>query len=102
MTGIDYTHELIQKLGEYRTTTEALKLLKDAGGLSVLVTGVLRNPIPVTYAGRGDVVLAEDPDFAGDDNRRHLGICIGRHLVAPGPKGLVFIPMSMAIQAWGV
>lgn len=102
LTGVDYRHQLIETFGAYGTLAEAARRKEQTGGLEALATSILRDPIPVAFAGRGDIVLADAPDAVGDVDLRHLGVCLGTHVAAPGLKGLVFVPMSLAVKAWGV
>lgn len=74
----------------------AVAALRACGGLVAGVDAVLaRLPAPA-LAWRGDVVLAQ----AG--RRRWLAVCDGVHAWAPGPQGLVAVPLAQAVQAWAV
>lgn len=47
-------------------------------------------------AGRGDIVLAKH------NGQLQPTICVGDHLAAAGPDGLVFLPRAAGVGAWGV
>lgn len=77
----------------YDDEREALRIVKDAGGMRGLVDLPEK---PKGFAQRGDVVLAEI------DGRETFGVCIGSQYVAPGVDGLVFRPMTEVIVAFEV
>jgi hypothetical protein len=52
--------------------------------------------VPVLRAGRGDLAL-----YIGNDGPA-LAVCTGRHIAAPGDKGIVFLPVRSAVKAWRV
>lgn len=54
------------------------------------------NRIPVSSAARGDIVLSRH------NNQLQPAICIGDHLAAVGLSGLIFLPRSAGVGAWGV
>lgn len=74
----------------------ALRQLEVEGGLEAAVTSRLGEPIPIEYAQRGDVVLAE---MRG---RYVLGVCLGDVCAGPGIEQLEFYPTIRALKAWGV
>jgi hypothetical protein len=92
MTGIDYR----DRFPKYRSKREALAILSDTGGMISLAESVWGPAKVPAHANDGDVVLL--------DLRRGLtaGICFGPHCAAPGMKGLVFVPRTVIVAAWGV
>lgn len=58
--------------------------------LAEFVTERLGEPIKVSMAQVGDVVMYG----------RTLGLCNGRHFVAPSSSGLLHLPMTLASLAW--
>ncbi|MEC9346050.1 MAG: hypothetical protein VYB54_07470 [Pseudomonadota bacterium] len=65
-----------------------------AGGLARIATDALGPSSPIAMARRGDVVL-----LAGDGA---LGICVGRRVAVPGPKGLAFASLEAGEMCWRV
>lgn len=83
--------------GRYTTAVGARRVLKNrAGGdLEAFVDGQLP-VIEQAYAGRGDLMLFAMPDGPA------LGVCLGTVCACPGETGLVFLPVTSALKAWGV
>ena len=81
--------------GTYATSEEAYALLDSLGGLEVLgaLAGVSCAPLT---AQRGDIGLCVV------DDREHLAVCCGPNWLAPGPRGLVALPITVARLAWRV
>ena len=97
ITGVDAMAPL---RGKYTTQAGAARLIKRAGGLQALVSEHLGQPLQTpALAGRGDVVLFE---MAAPYGPQALGICVGAHLAAPGPAGMVLLPITVAVAAWRV
>ena len=80
-------------LPAYADEREAMRALRDLGGLREAVTRLFE-PTLVALAQRGDLLLVKQ------DERDMLAVCIGRHWVAPGEHGLVF--GEGAVLAWRV
>jgi hypothetical protein len=72
------------------------RLLRDQGPLQAMVEALLGEPIPASFAQRGDVVLLVL------DDRDTLGICVGADIAGPGADGVVLVPMSHAVAAWRI
>lgn len=64
------------------------------GGLHAFAAERLGPEIRAAFAQRGDVV-----GFIWQ-GRETLGVCAGTHIAAPGPDGLLYVPMSTAVKAW--
>lgn len=78
----------------YRTKSEALALLATHGGMQGLLTHAFGEPVHVSKAGMGDVVLVDmgmGPQPA---------VCMGLNCFAPGMKNLHHRPTSSAAAAW--
>lgn len=79
---------------------QALRVLRDRGGLEQAVALVLGSPLEGRAAemvGRGAVVCVQI------EGRATLGLANGgRHWCAPGEQGLVWRPMSEVRVAWEV
>jgi hypothetical protein len=74
-----------------------LHFLRDHGPLDAIVDDTLGERLPSpAFAQRGDVVLL----FV--DERATLGVCIGTEAAAPGPDGMLAVPMTAARAAWRV
>lgn len=89
ITGVDPAAEY----RGYSDEREALRIIKDAGGMRGLV------PLPekpVGMAQRGDAVIALI------EGRETFGVCVGENYVAPGVDRLVVRPMTEAIAAFEV
>ena len=72
------------------------RLLRDQGSLRDMACALLGEPIPASFAQRGDVVLLLL------DDRETLGICVGADIAGPGADGLVLVPMAHAVDAWRI
>jgi hypothetical protein len=81
----------------YGSETGAKRFIAKAGGLDKLLIEALGDPIHVSSAGRGDVVVAEL------ENGLTVGLCLGRVIVfAAEPLGLMFMPREAATMAWRI
>jgi hypothetical protein len=80
----------------YADQNEAQTLLADKGGIVGLLSSVLGESKHPAMAQRGDVVVADFGDGMA------AGLCVGAHCCAPGPRGLVFRPMTSATAAWPI
>jgi hypothetical protein len=74
----------------------ALRLIRDAGSLDALACRVLGEPIPVAFAGRGDVVMADLERGAT------IGVCLGPVAAFPAAIGLVHRPTLACRAAWRI
>lgn len=83
-------------LRAHTNAREALQTLERAGGVRAIATRALGEPIPVVLAGVGDVVVI------AVGKREALAVCNGGTAVAPGPAGVVAVPMQQALAAWRV
>jgi len=92
LTGIDYR----RSFPVYASRAEAAAILAANDGVIGLVTGVLGPQKPVAWAMRGDLIAADFGDALA------VGVCLGVHCCAPGPRGLVFIMTARAVAAWSV
>jgi len=122
LTGHDAFAQFTASFGVYTDERGALRALAAAGGVAAIATGQLGDPVPVPQARRGDVVMVmmaapvspasvapAAPDAAPDDatratrpGRPSLAVCVGTRCVAPGPEGLVWLPLREATCAWRV
>lgn len=75
-------------LRAHSTEKQALRALKRHGGVAGIATAVLGQPVPVSQANVGDVVLCK----AG--RRDMLAICNGSTAFAPSARGLVSVPLG--------
>jgi hypothetical protein len=102
LTGFD-PREIIAE--QYQGEEEAEKIILQYGGIEGIAAAVADrfgfNLIPVSFAQRGDIVLAKIK------NIKSLGVCIGKKVVFPcgrPQKGLVFIDIDskLLIKAWRI
>lgn len=91
MTGTDPMADL-----RHANTAAAARRLLKRQPLADLTAERLGSMQPATLAQRGDVVLIEQ------QGRHLLGVCLGATWAAPGPDGLVFGPMAVALGAWPI
>jgi len=86
--------------GRYTTETGAQRIInRDYGGsLTHGWTKILGDPIPVSRAGRGDVVVVET------DGVKATGIVdlTGERVACLSIDGLEFVPISAAVSAWKI
>lgn len=80
---------------------EAVRELRQRGGLVRAVDGVLPRLHSPAAAWRGDVVLVQASAHDGL-RRQWLAVADGTRWWAPSPAGLTHGPMSQASIAWGV
>ena len=92
LTGIDHR----PKFGEYSSRAQADAILRNYGGAAGIIASALGDAKPAAFAKRGDLVTADFGDGVT------VGVCLGLHICAPGPRGLVFIPAEQALMAWSV
>lgn len=82
-------------LPAFATAAEAAALLAERA-LRDRVGDVMGPEIVPAFAQRGDLVLI---DIEG---RESVAVCLGLDAVGPGTAGIVLVPMSSAVAAWGV
>ncbi len=92
MTGTEYR----AKFPKYRTMRAAMRISSSVGGMQGIGDWAFGPQKPPAFATEGDPVLL--------DLKRGptAGICLGPYCASPGPKGLVFVPRTAIIAAWGV
>ncbi|EJL77363.1 hypothetical protein PMI15_04685 [Polaromonas sp. CF318] len=97
MTGTD---AIAPWRGKYTSQRGAARFIAAAGGLHALTCTVMGEPMQTpALAGRGDLVMFEMVEPYGP---QALGICVGAQIAAPGPQGMVLLPISVASAAWKV
>jgi len=82
--------------GGYRTATGARRLMDDFGGLEAMVRSQMGEPIPWTFAQRGDVVMA-DLELG-----QTMGVVLGVNAVFPGLDGAEFRLIGCTDRVWRV
>lgn len=80
----------------YSTEEEANALITAYGDLVALVSAAFGDAVHPAQAHYGDPVVFEI------EGRQVAGICLGVSVAAPGPTGLVFASMSLAVAAWRI
>ena len=80
--------------GAYSTEAGAARLLRQHGGAAKLAEERLGEEIAPLFMQVGDVALVHVAE------RDMLAVCFGPHLLAPGPDGLVYVPLDHALRAW--
>lgn len=99
ITGTDFAS---QYRGKYHDEAGADQILDEYGGsIEQLVTAYLGEPVHVSAARRGDVVVATLATREGGD-RDCAGICIGHYFVFPTAAGLRFNRRASIRLAWQV
>lgn len=81
---------------EWTDALSAMREIERRGGLRQAVSDVLGEPIPVTLAQRGDLVLI---DLGG---RETMAVCVGEYALAASEMGALLHPVSDAVSAWRV
>jgi hypothetical protein len=92
ITGERVCHEL----RGHEDVRQAMRALSLIGGVRSLATLALGEPVAVSFASVGDVVVIQ----AG--KREALSVCNGGAALAPGPDGVVAVSMQQALAAWRV
>lgn len=82
--------------GQYKTDQGATRLMKRNGGMEAIADSRLGDRIAPLMAQVGDVGMIYM------EGRPMLAVCVGSHWLAPGPDGLVAMPISAASTAWRV
>ena len=82
--------------GAWASALEAARIVRDAGGLSAIVTEQLGASIAPAQAMRGDVVRVEI------EGRESLAVVLGETAAAPGEAGIAFAPMARWLEGWEV
>lgn len=86
---------LMEHMRWHTNAREALRTLRESD-LRSIATAALGEPISPLMARVGDVVVIRT------GKREALAVCNGGTAIAPGPEGMVAIPMSEALAAWRV
>jgi hypothetical protein len=92
MTGADPLPEV----QAYSTAREAIRMLRDLGGIEALPDRAGFGEVRLTMAGRGDIVSCQTGHHLA------LGICLGRDAAFAGKAGLVYLPTLSCRKAWKV
>jgi len=93
ITGVDHG----KKYRGYKTRVGAMKRLAKYGGVEGIATECLGDPKSIKLAKRGDVVLHDI-----SDDGLSLGVCLGDKIATVNDDGVVYMPLSDGIKAWGV
>lgn len=91
ITGIDHSEKY-----NYHSAIEANKVLHENGGIEAIATSHFGKPKATLFCRRGDIVSLES------GNGIALGICLGGKIAAMQADGLIYLPMSKAINGWSV
>jgi hypothetical protein len=95
MTGVDYA----ASFRGYDTKTGAYRIIAEHGSLAALLTSVLGEPIEPSFAGRGDVVLADIETVEGGES---AGICLGAFCAFPKDIGFALHSRTVVKLAWKI
>lgn len=90
MTG----HDPAADVRGYRTERQAVRLVKQLGGMRAIGAARFGVEIVPALAQTGDVALIEL------DGRESLALCGGGHWIAPGLDQLEVLPITTAVTAW--
>lgn len=83
------------------TAKEAVRTLRDFGGLLKATNHYLGEPVPGAYARVGDIALVSIPRLR--ERKAHaLGVCLGTQIAVPGYCGIGLMPLSQSEAAWRV
>lgn len=93
ITGIDPAPKGLRK---HTTALQASRVLKRHGGLSGIATAALGEPVPVSQAQVGDVLLVPM------QGREALAICNGATAFGPSAYGLTSVDVGTALKCWRV
>ena len=89
--------------GGYKTVAGAVRKVKRAGGLKVLVAELAQRAgyreVPTAFAQRGDVMLIDEPADGFDGM---VGIRVEAGIAVAGPSGVAILPWQRAARAWRV
>ena len=96
ITGVDLVSGVRGLYSDAAGSVRVLRAVYGTNDLTTIATNLLGDPIPITLAKRGDMVLLDIPGGPA------LGICCGAEAAGAGPEGLTMIPMDHWLQAWSV
>lgn len=98
MTGTNPWSPWAERYNDERSALEAIKVAGFGALLDVLVN-IFGEPIPVSFAQRGDLVYLSDVD----ELTPQIGICLGQRSVGWGITGaLIEVPTLSLEAAWHV
>ncbi len=80
----------------HRTAKEAYRAIQLHGGLASIATKAVGEPVGVSFAGVGDVVLLKS------GKRDALAICNGSVALMPSAIGLLAVSLDSATLCWKV
>lgn len=96
LTGVDRWQEFE---GKYSTRDEALELIYKKGETFETAGDWFfgaHNSIHRNYAQRGDICAVAQND------EKHLGVCVGNHIVMLSENGILLLPLKQALRVWKV
>ena len=93
MTGSDPAPDGLRK---HRTAKQAARAMQRHGGLIGIATAALGQPVPVSQARVGDVLLVKV------GKTQSLGICNGASVIGPSARGMVALGLDSAQACWRV
>lgn len=83
------------------TAKEAVRAMRDFGGLLKAANHYLGDPVAGGFARVGDIALVAIPRLRGR-KAQALGVCLGSQVAIPGYCGLGLMPLNQAEAAWRV
>lgn len=90
----------LRDLPAWANRRQALRLLRQLGGLQHAVAARLGPGCPAAMARLADIVLASDPFAPGPRPRTLLAVCNGATLLAPSAAGLAPLPLAAGLWCW--
>lgn len=85
----------------YRTALDAVRLVRAAGGWEPLICEFMGESVAVESLVLGDLVLGHGARGGRrDETVTALGVCDEELFMAPGERGLAWLPMSYALRGW--
>ena len=84
-------------LRDYVSMLGAYKLLEAEGGIVAAIDKRMGVHGSGMFAQVGDVAVVRH-----GDNQLSAGVCVGAHIIAPGERGLMMVPINQAEASWRV
>ena len=82
---------------KYLLRMEARNLIKDAGGMDVIISSILGEPVDVDQTLDGDPILVR---YHAKFFDRVLGVRLGDHIVLKSARNVLRIDLEHGIMGW--
>ncbi len=91
--------------GRYRTERGAARVIRRAGGFVPMIEKIMSDypEVPVSFARRGDILLALDAEIVEPGSDAMLALCLGHDMgFVSRDRGFRLLPFNRASRAWRI